>query len=95
MILIGGPAVKDPKTWLYVIGGVMANLSAIIAIKNEVIEQRISSLSTRVKDLDEIISNKTEQLENIKQEIKAHQQEVIRIHGIEIQHTAHYLRLKD
>jgi hypothetical protein len=86
---------RDPKKLLYIVGGVLANISAIIAIKIEAIEQHIGNFNNQVQNLNSTIADRTENLKSINQELKAQQQEYIRIHGIEIQHTAHYLRLED
>lgn len=80
---------------MYILGGVIANISAMIAIKNEAVNLHIGSLSNQVKSLNKALADRKEELTTIKQELKEQQKEYLRIHGIEVQHTAHYLRLED
>jgi len=49
----------------YYVAVVMANISAILAIKFEGIEQHMGSLSTNIKALEESLATKNAKLENI------------------------------
>lgn len=89
---IGG---NDPQKWVYILGGVLSNLAALIAIKNEVKEQKLGSLKAEEIKIAKKTADMSEELENLNTEIAEKKLELKRLFGERVKHTAQYLRLEE